>query len=242
MHQFQSRRSVLFALLGVLPTLRRVIAQESLPAPAPTLSELVRGIVLESVDDEYIDEKKWGKTANRFDGVDIDGLRISKRKQRVNHGFWQRYEVRLIKPEETLKLEIEQEPATEAGLLRFIVTLKLKARCKATFALWTYGVKGINGTTVSNASVNVRLVLETSPKLEFSWDTPLPRLNLHPQVADVNLQLTDLEVDRIGIVTGDLAKLLGEGSQAAVDSALQGQSRKIRKKLQAKIDRETGSK
>lgn len=202
-----------------------------------SFSEILRLMLLESMKEEYVDLRDWNGFVERFDGFRIRGARISKRERDVPHGIWHRYRVSLIQPEKTFDVRVSQLEPTPSGSIPFSILISLRARCEATFVWWAYGVKGLNGTAVSKATLQLRLTLETSPKLKFRLDSPLPRVELRPKVTAVELKLKDLDVRQIGILKGDLAEILGDGSRKAVEALMQQQEGKVRNRLQKSLDR-----
>ncbi|WP_437185388.1 hypothetical protein SH668x_002492 [Planctomicrobium sp. SH668] len=205
-------------------------------ASAETFGEILRYLLLESMKEEYEDNRNWRGTVDRFDGFRIRGTRISKREREVPHGIWHRYKVSLIRPEETFDVEINQLDPTESGSIPFEIVINLKARCEATFVWWTYGVKGVNGTSVSNAKIQMKLLLETSPTVRFDLNSPLPGIDFRPKVKDVQIKLKDLDVKQVGVLEGKVVEVLGDGSRKAVENVMQQQEDKIKTKLQKSLD------
>ncbi len=222
--------------------------QLSLPATAPPISgkppeslgDILKLCLQQALTEEYVDDRKWGRTTERFDGFRVKGLRVSKREREVNHGFWQRYSARLVRPAETLQVQIQQLPG-DGPTVRFQLLLTLRAHCEVTFAWWNYGVKGWNGTAESDATIQLRLVLETRPELKFSLETPLPRVSLDPKVAELDLKIKDIDLRRIGVLEGPGVTLLGDGSRKAIEELVQQQSVRLKAQLQKKIDDAVGS-
>ncbi len=199
-----------------------------------SLGDILRVALLQAIDEEYVDERKWGRTTERFDGFHVQGLRISKRERRVNHGFWQRYRVRLVRPEETLKIDVKQEPGVD-DRINFTLSMQLRAHCEATFAWWNYGVKGLNGTAVSEATIWVRLDLETNPQFKFSLESPFPRVDFDPKVKALELKLKDIDLHRLGVFDGPVVSLIGDGSRKAVEDLLQQRTEKLKGQLQKQL-------
>src|SRR5690606_34358620 len=112
----------------------------------------------------------------------------------------------------------------------------LRARCEATFAWWNYGVKGWNGTAVSDATIQLRLVIETSPQFKFSLASPVPKLSLSPRISKLEMKIKDIDLRRIGLLTGDVVSELGDGSRKSIEALLQQQTGRIQSRLQKKID------
>ncbi len=227
---------------ATLPPPSEVLHPPSQAVVPTTLSDVVRLALLDSLKDKYVDERNWGGSVERWDGLRVRGWEISRRKKEVPHGAWQRYQTFLLRPDETLKVDVTQEDPAPDGSIPFTIVLSLRARCEATFMLWTYGVKGVNGTSVADATIRMRLVLKSKSQVKFSWSDPLPRLELRPTVQSVELRLVDLDARQLGVIRGDMAKVLGDGSRAAIDQLLQKQEGKIKERLQKQINAAVGAK
>jgi len=216
------------------PATQETPAEIAAPPKPPTLNDLIKQVLIEAVGDEYVDTKNWDKQKDRFDGVKIRGLKISKRKKAVNHGLWQRYKVSLIRPEETLQIEVKQLPSrTNSNAVPFQISLKMRAHVEATVVNWVWGVKGVNGTSVADATIRMRILLDVTPETQFSLTAPL-KFSLTPQVHDVDLRLRDLDLRRIGVFRE--VELLGDGMRKAIEAMMETQEKKIRQKLQKKLD------
>ncbi|MEW4490036.1 hypothetical protein AB1L42_18275 [Thalassoglobus sp. JC818] len=206
-----------------------------------TLSGLIREIVIEAADDEVVDKKHWNKEAERFDGLKVRGLKISKRKKTVPHGFCRRYKAHLVKPDETFSLEIEQQESSPSDdAIRFLISTRLMVRSEATFAHYVYGVKGVNGTAIADAVVRAQVVLTISPQASFDWSSPLPKLHLNAEVKRVDLDLEKFRLQKLGPLGGDFAKVLGQGSREIVAALIDSQERQLHRKLQKKLDEVQG--
>lgn len=205
--------------------------------PPPTLSDLLTTILREAVPETYEDERNWGKTVRRWDGLQIRGFKTSRRWKDVNHGQWQRFRATLLSPDETLKLNVTQLPVTNPGSVPFLIQLNVRARCEATYAFWSYGVKGLNGTVVADATVDVYIHLVLAQSKDLTWGSLIPLLALRPQVADVAFRLRDLDVRKVSQLGGWAAETLGRGSEQAVETLMRRQEKKVQIKLQERLDR-----
>lgn len=205
---------------------------------APTIGNLVRFAIKDSLTEVHVDDRHWNQQAPRWDGVHIRGLRMTPRTKQVNHGFWRRYKFWLIEPEESLRIDVVQEPPLPDGSLPFALSIGLKARCEATFAFWSWGVKGLNGTAVADVQVTAHVQLLTSPGLAFSVDSPLPQVKLRPRIGSVQLRLRDIRMHELGILDGQFARIVGDGAQEIVEEVLKGKEQKVKEKLQKKLEEE----
>lgn len=209
-------------------------AETAAPPKPPTLNDLIKQVLIEAVGDEYVDTKNWDKQRDRFDGFKVRGLKISKRKKAVNHGLWQKYKVALIRPEETLQIEVKQLPSRpNSNSVPFQISLRMRAHTEATVVNWVWGVKGVNGTSVADATIQVRILLDVTPETQFSLTNPL-KFTLTPKVNDVDLWLLDLDLKRIGVFRE--VEFLGDGMRKAIEAMMETQEKKIRQKLQKKLD------
>ncbi|MCA8993166.1 MAG: hypothetical protein KDA69_07450 [Planctomycetaceae bacterium] len=231
------------------PTIPPIAIPEQIPAvdesetdsPPPTLSEFITTVVRECVPDTFEDDDDWGKTVRRWDGIRIKNFKTSRRWKEVNNGVWHRYTATLIRPEETLTLEVQQLEPMEPGTTPFFVRATVRARGEGTFAHWTYGVKGINGTVIADATLELQLWLTLeSNAAANSWQQLIPLLNLHPRIDDVKLRLRDFDVRKVSQIGGTAADLIGDGCRKAVESLIRKQEKRIKEKLQKRIDRWTG--
>lgn len=221
--------------LPLLPTLPEPQEFE-LPAE-PSLSDLVRIVILDALPDEYVDERHWGQQAERFSGIRVRGLQVSVREKLVNHGFWRRFTATLDKPEDNLQVQIVPWEQPLEGRKVFDIQIVLRAHTTATFANWVYGVKGLNGTVRSAATLQANIRLLAAPQARLSWGRLVPQVGLDIQVANVDLQVRDLDVSHIGFFGGWLAEQLGDGSRQSVEALVNLQERRIMRLLQQRLDR-----
>ncbi len=213
-----------------------VPAPEVIPEKPLTLEDLVKQIIIEAVDDDYVDDKEWGNTTKVFDGFRTSGLRISKKTKQIEHGLWQRYKASLIKPDETLKISITQLENPLSDKTQYSIGLIVRARCEGTLVNWFYGAKGINATTVADTTIRINIFLSIDPQTSFSFADPIPEFNLNPTVERVDLALKDIDVRRIGIFHGPGVEAMGDASRKTIEKLMEQQERKIRAKLQKKLD------
>lgn len=201
------------------------------------LSELVESIVHAAVPRTFSSDKHWDKHRKVFAGVKVrtDGpkVRISKRKKRVRHGFWRRYEVRLIDPEQTLKVRISDVEPLGGGRWTYTVTARVRANVVARFEHWNLGVKLLNGSTVADASLRVKADCSLDVSAETGDDGPV--VVFTPDVRKVDLSLPNLDVRKFGELRGDVATDLFDSLENVVEDLLQTQEGRVRKKARKEI-------
>jgi hypothetical protein len=187
-----------------------------------SLSSFIEEIVREALPAEYEDRDDWGR-------------KVRLLSKRVNHGLWKRYRVKLLNPEHRFRLELRNVRA-HAGGMACEVAVTARARVVARAESWNYGVKA--WSTDASTDVTVKIVADC----ELRWRTEerasewLADLVLEPHVRDVRLRLTDVDVRRVGLLRGDAAEALGNGSRRFVEQLLERQEPRVLKKVRREAE------
>ncbi|MFG0295822.1 MAG: hypothetical protein ACF8PG_07930 [Maioricimonas sp. JB045] len=209
---------------------------DALPADA-NWTEIIEGLLLEAVPQDYEDLRHWGKKTEVFDGFRVRGLRVSKRTKKVNHGLWRRYRVRLLHPEKTFDLEVRDLQPAGRGRFAFRVVTTARARCHVKLTQWALGVKGLS----TSAEADIRIRMWADCTLGIRTERPagqwLPDLVFEPDVHRIRLKVLDVDVRRIGPIGGTVAEEIGDGSRAVVEDLLRQREGKLVRKARKAIDR-----
>lgn len=210
------------------------------PAHERHLSELVESIVRTAVPRTISNDKHWDKHEEVFAGVKVRSrglkVRISKRKQRLRHGFWRRYDVTLVDPERTLKVRIRDVQPLGGGRWTYTVNAEVRANVVTRFEHWNLGVKLLNTSTEANATLRLRADCSLQVGLEQDCDEGSVVV-FAPEVKRVDLALPNLDVKKVGELRGDLATDLGDGLEEIVEDLLQTQEDSVRKRANKEIAR-----
>jgi len=218
------------------------------PAAAPlevSWSDIAREVALNVIPANYRDDRHWNKTEKVASGVKVKTkggqVRFEQREKKVDHGFWRRFSMSLLNPDRTLGIEIRNVRKTPDGGTRFDFFITVRARCETQFALWTWGVKGINGTVESDVTVQALLDCSFRVNPEFNDGSILPTFALQPEFHRLDLKLTDVDTRKIGLLGGWVAEELGNGTRKAFEDLLQSQEKplleRIRKSVRKNQDR-----
>ena len=221
------------------------------PAPTPARApegpgadvwaEIIRAAVIATLPEKNVQDKHWGQTAAVFSRYEIKThkgrLSMKPRTKQVNHGFWQRQTVTMLKPDETLHIEFQNVQQQPNGKLTFTMRVVLRARVSTDFAHWVYGVKGLNG----EVEADVTLAADAACSLDLTTvpvkGDLLPSLQLVPEVTDLKLKVHDIDARKIGVIGGWAAEQIGDGSRASVNNILNEFEGKILKDLRHKIEK-----
>ncbi len=225
------------SLPPVLPPIGRPLA---VPDPEPpsyaAWEEILKGLAVSLIPQDYENIKDWGKQNRVFDGINADvrngNLRLAKRTAMVNHGLWRRYRVKLIEPERTVLVTIHDRGHRDARQ-HLLISAQFEAFVDARMELWTMGVKGLNGSVHGTGTMRIDVALNYAVETEFKG--ALPELRLVPQVDGLNLTLVEYRARKIGPLRGDLAEAVGDGGRAVLREIVNGQEEKLLKKLRTEV-------
>lgn len=210
-----------------------------------TWTDLLRAVLLTAIPDKYEDRKHWGDTVEVVKGFRVRqrGLlvQITPRTKEVKDGVWYRYQIEFPKPERNIKLAIEDVQTLGAGHFAFTVKLTVTPRCMARFENWVVGVKGLNFTAVSDATVLITASCLLEIRSERTGKSWMPDIILEPSVQKVRLKLHDIETRRVGEFRGDIAEELGNGSRSFVQKILNEQEPRVLKKINSAINKKKDS-
>jgi len=206
-------------------------------ADVPAWSQLMRGIVLESIPKSREETKHWGKTKKVFSGFNVRGTRISKRTKEVRHGSWRRHSIEFLKIEETFRFDIQILKQVAPGENQFEVLVVCRVRVETRFEQWTLGVKGLNFVTRSDSTIAMRAHCRIGVHAERASGGLLPEIVLDPEIQRVRIDLTDLDVRQLGFLGGDISDPLGDTSRWLVEDILQGQEGKILAKSRRVVEK-----
>jgi hypothetical protein len=213
---------------------------DRVPAPPGSWTNFLRELSHEVIPNEYEVRENWGHKQEVFTGFNVregDLLpRISKRTKRVNHGVWRRFKVRLIHPDE-LRFEIRNTRLESAGGLSCEVLVSARLRCTAQAEFWNLGVR--TGSATVQSDVTLKAVADfqvVGRQADPDDDSFFTEMVYSPEVADVKLRLTDLDVRRIGKVDGDAANAMGDASRQVVQHFIEEQEPRVRKRLRDEIE------
>jgi hypothetical protein len=161
----------------------------------------------------------WGRTATVATGIEWSGkgLRAHPRVKREekNDGIWRRVRITGEDLAHTTVLQVRNIQHPEAGRRTFEVLLAFDARVDYEQQKWKAGIRIYSGSARARLRVQLALLCELRTRLE--WNGALPSavvFRLH--VVPSNLAYSNLVVEHIAGVGGDLAKLIGEAIQGGI--------------------------
>lgn len=207
------------------------------PSPNQSLATLARQIIIDSLPTTYEKRDNWGHQKDfhiGYEWVHRGGRwHFDKRIKRLNDGLWRMYTVRLIDPQQNLKVRFTKPHAADQGRTAFQVFLTAKLWTDARQEQWRIGVKGLNFHVEAEATVEVRLDVEVG--IKPVTEATLGTVEIKPVVSSVGLRLVDLTLRKFDKIHGDLARELGNAFEDILAGELRKREGEVAKKINTEI-------
>ena len=214
------------------------LAQEAAD-DAKQLDDFLTKLALDNMPVPYVEDKDWGQQSERWDGVKVSfqngRLRTKRRKKKVNHGTWNRYEASLIDPKKSFAVQLDNFQETDSDRVTFDIRVTANIKLEARQSKW---VKGLQLYSISaDGSANVQLVLSVSLGSQMDVTKFPPDLIFDPHVEDASIQLSDFRIDHVSKAGGEVAQQITRAVRKKVDQKIAKKEEKLVEKLNAKIEK-----
>jgi hypothetical protein len=190
----------------------------------------------------YEGKKNWGETKRVYAGVDIDNdglkLKTHRKYKEVRHGKWLKYNIDMKDPNDPkyLKIEVVSAGLGHDGRLNISLRIDTKVDIEARQERWNYGLQLYSIST--EATARLRMSMNASIGFAFDYTRIPPDVILDPLVETADIQLIDLEVDKISKLGSDIAEEIGDIAKRVIrEEYLPRQREKLSQKLNAQINR-----
>ena len=210
---------------------------------ASSLDALLTQLAIKHLPQEYVDDRKWGMQAERWDGVKFERkngrITTHRRWKTVNDGTWKKYSIRPRNPQQTLVVQLtnirELDEGQAGGRLGFTVVGYGDVDFEAQIVDWKKGVKAFSISLEGHGSSQVEVDLELAIQVD-GLKFP-PDLILFPRATDVRLQLDEFRIDRIGKVGGEIAQQIGREARKQLERKLPEQRQKLLEKINHELSK-----
>lgn len=223
------------ALLSLAAATAR--AADKTPTANQAIAELAKEIILDSIPPQYEKSDNWGHQDEFHVGyhwVERGGRwHFDKRIKRLNDGLWRKYTVKLIDPQQNLRVRFTKPRPAGERRTKFQVFLTAKLWTDARQERWRVGVKGLNFHIEAEATVEIRLDIEIG--IEPVDGASLGTIEIKPTVTGVGLRLVDLTLKKFDKIGGDLARELGNAAEDILAGELHKREGEVQKKINAEI-------
>lgn len=224
-----------WVLIGLLLPLDSAEAEK--PSPKG-LQNLVSRIVLNNIPHTFEGDDNWGDQKEVLDGLSIrrDGLRIKtkRRMKSVNHGTWTKYRVRLIDPQNSFRLQVNDLETKESGHLCFELVADADLHVFGRVSHWERGVQLFSFG--SDADATVRLTVSCEVGLRFAVTSFPPKVQLLPRVTQADLKLRKFRLKHLSNLGEPLSKRLSSTTREILEREIAKRRKKLVKKLNRELE------
>ena len=238
-------------LLGLLVSLGSALQAQTNTEPAQEeqttsdsddakqLDDLLTKLALESMPVRHVENKNWGQQSERWDGIKVSfqngKLHTKRRKKKVNHGTWERYEISLVDPAESFSVKLDNFQELAKDEVSFEVAVSADVDVLARQSKW---VKGVQLYSISaNGSASVQLVLSINLGSSMDVSKFPPDLIFDPQVAEADIELSNFRIDRVSKAGGEFTQQLTRLVRGKIDQQIARKEEKLVEKLNAKLEK-----
>ena len=207
------------------------------------LDQLLTNLVLENLPHDYVDEKKWGRQSERWDGVDVkfkDGkIRTHRRKKMVNHGTWKRYTASLMNPTEEFSVRVTNMRQRPDASMAFDVECSAHVKLHGRQSKWIKGVQLYSLSADGHAKLNLSVSMQLETHLDITKFPP--DLIFAPKATVANIEVKELRIDRISKAGGEFAQQVTKGVRSSLDEKIAKKEKKLVEKINKKLREEKKS-
>lgn len=197
------------------------------------IDALITKMVLQNIPHQFREDKDWGGQQLRWNGVDVrfDGLKIKthRKKKRVNHGTWKKYEVSLLNPAEQFSIAVKNMRESHDGKMAFDVHVIAQLKIDGRQAKWIKGVQVFNVSVDGKTKVKLVTTIELRTLMDMTKFPP--DLVFRPQATAVKISLTDFRIDRISKLGGEVTQQISRLARRSIEDKLTSQEAKTLKKI-----------
>ncbi len=189
-------------------------------------------LVQANIPAHFKGDKNWDHRKRVYAGVDVawkDGkLRTHRKYREVRHGTWMQYQIDLKDPTDPRHLQFTVKQVDTLADGRMLVSLQIDTSFEIQIRQqrWNLGVQMYSVTSRGHAQLRMDLVAEVGAY--FDTTKIPPDVVLDPLVRSTDLQLVNLEMDKIGFLGSDIAEEIGGMiEQVLREDYLPGQREKL---------------
>ena len=201
------------------------------------LDQLLTNLVLENLPHDYVDDKKWGRQSERWDGVDVqfkDGkIRTHRRWKKVNHGTWKRYTVSLMNPDEEFAVRVTNMRQRPDASMAFDVECSAHVKLHGRQSKWVKGVQMYSLSADGHARLNLSVSMQLKTHLDITKFPP--DLIFEPIATAANIDIQELRIDRISKAGGEFAQQVSKGVRGSLDEKIAQKEQKLVEKINKKL-------
>jgi hypothetical protein len=204
--------------------------------PQQFLAAALSRLVESSIPLEYDKQKDWGATTEipvlRVDGHIYD-LKIKRRKRAVNHGVWKHYTLRLIDPQQNLRVQLVDMRTLPSGRTAFTLHMAAKIDAWGRAKVYQYGVHII--ALEMESDMQVRVAINGEIGVETTGSGAETSMAVMPVVTQAEVAIDEFHLRRVSNADGPIVNELSGGVRRLIEDELNGP--KLVEKLNRSIEK-----
>ena len=200
-------------------------------------NQLMTQLVLNNMPHSYADDKRWGKTQQRFGGIQLrrDGWNVETKRKwvTVNHGLWQKSSAHLVDPANQFSVQLANVRAGGDDRTAFDLIFVSPLAISGRQAQWVNGVQLYSVSADADAKIRLTVTCEMSIKLDFQRLPP--DVVFEPRATAADLQVEHFAVKHISKVGGEVAEQATQWVESQLDEQVAAKESKIVDKINKQI-------
>ena len=223
------------------PSARAQSPSLAAPAPPSPLARTVAEVIAAAIPPAYEKKKDWGATKDIAVGLRTEGkglhTKLHRRKRAVKHGVWKHYQVHLVDPAESLRVNVVRLEPAGPGRMAFELQIDAKIDAWGRAKVYQYGVHLIALEVLADARVHLDVAGEIALRLDAVAEAP--GVVIEPVVTRAAIRFDEFAIRRISNAHGPLVHELGDGVRRLLEDAYDEPTlvAKLNRSIEKKQDR-----
>jgi hypothetical protein len=204
---------------------------------APDLGTVVKSIVVEEVPLKIEELKGWGDQVRVARKLAWRGKLFGGKpqvvKESVNHGLWKSYRVHVADPASDLTIRFPRMDYVKGEGIHFSLEILVHSWGRAEYRLYSNGVR--LWRLVGEADLDVRCILHGVVLVKAEPKGLVADLLLTPRVDRVELYLPNVDVRKLGVAEGPMAREMGDHFRKLLEDLLNDKEEKLPEKINRQL-------
>lgn len=169
-------------------------------------SKTIHGIAVKELPKQFEDATGWGGMIEIPNNLPLMKLRkVVKNGDKLNapHGPWVKFKGKVEEPNKNLKIDVKEFKKLDAKTYRVVTEVDVIITGRIDYQQWQKGLILLNLDATADAYLFAVVTCDVSASLNFKKIPP--ELVLEPKVADLKLDLVDIQMRGEPLIKGDKA-------------------------------------
>jgi hypothetical protein len=161
-------------------------------------------------------------------------LETYREREKINHGDWSRYTVRLSDPDQAFLIELKNIHGRDDGRMGLEIHVSADLDLDGRVSKWSRGVQLYS--VGARGSARVRLVIAGSIASSLDVGKLPPDIVIDPVVDSATIHIDEFRLDHVGKFGGEVAQQATRAARHVLDDKIEAKEKDLAMKLNRKID------